>query len=84
MNRATKILNTKSINVNTKITNVYQNIKLYAGKELGSSKHGKELSNFSFVQLWAARNCNIILAECITEFLGNHPTKYKKHLEIIG
>ena len=49
------------------------------------SKHGTiELGSFSFVQLWAARNCNIILAECITEFLGNHPTKHKRHLEIIG
>jgi hypothetical protein len=63
---------------------VYQNIKLYAGKELGSSKHGKELSSFSFVQLWAARNCNRIPAECVAEFLGNQPTKHKRHLEIIG
>jgi hypothetical protein len=63
---------------------VYQNIKLYAGKELGSSKHGKELSSFSFVKLWAARNCNRIRAECVALFLGNQPTKHKRHLEIIG
>jgi hypothetical protein len=63
---------------------VYQNIKLYAGKELGSSKHGKELSSFSFVKLWAVRNCNRILAECVALFLGNQPTKHKRHLEIIG
>jgi hypothetical protein len=63
---------------------VYQNIKLYFGKELGS-KHGTiELDSFSFVQLWAARNCNIILAECVAELFGNQPTKHKKHLEIIG
>jgi hypothetical protein len=49
---------------------VYQNIKLYADKELGSSKHGKELSSFSFVQLWAVRNCNRILAECVALFLA--------------
>ena len=60
-----------------------QNIKLYTGKELGSSKQGKELSSFSFVQLWVARNCNRIPAECIAEFLGNQPTKHKRHLEII-
>ena len=59
-------------------------IKLYAGKELGNSKHGKELSSFSFVQLWVVRNCNRIPAECVAEFLGNQPTKHKRHLEIIG
>ena len=49
------------------------------------SKHGTiELDSFSFAQLWAARNCNIIPAECVAEFLGNHPTKHKRHLEIIG
>jgi hypothetical protein len=54
---------------------VYQNIKPNAGKEFGS---------FSFVQLWAAMNCNRIPAECIAEFLGNQPTKHKRHLEITG
>jgi hypothetical protein len=63
---------------------VCQNIKLYAGKELGSRKHSEELSSFSFVQLWAAKNCNTILAECIALFLGNQPTKHKRDLEIIG
>jgi hypothetical protein len=63
---------------------VYQNIKLYAGKELGSSKHGKELSSFSFVKLWAARNYNKILVKCVALFLGNQPTKHKRYLEIIG
>jgi hypothetical protein len=63
---------------------VYQNIKLYAGKELGSSKHGKELSSFSFVKLWAVRNCNGILTECVAFFLENQLTKHKRHLEIIG
>ena len=63
---------------------MYQNIKLYAGKELGSNKHGKKLSSFSFVQLWAAKNYNRIPAKCVAEFLGNQPTKHKRHLEIIG
>jgi hypothetical protein len=63
---------------------VYQNIKQYAGKELGSSKYSKELSSFSFVKLWAARNCNRILAKCVALFLGNLPTKHKRHLKIIS
>jgi hypothetical protein len=49
------------------------------------SKHGTiELGSFSFLQLWAAMNGNIILAECVAEFFGNQPTKHKRHLEIIG
>ena len=51
---------------------------------LGSKHSTIELGNFSFVQLWAAWNCNIIPAECNVEFLDNHPTKHKRHLEIIG
>ena len=63
---------------------MYQNIKLYAGKELGSNKRGKKLSSCSFIQLWAKKDCNRIPAECVAEFLGNQPTKHKRHLEIIG
>jgi hypothetical protein len=51
---------------------------------LGSKHSTIELGNFNFVQLWAARNCNIIPAECVAEFFNNHPTKHKRHLEIIG
>ena len=51
---------------------------------LGSKHSTIELDNFSFVQLWAVKNCNIIPAKCVAEFLGNHPTKHKRHLEIIG
>ena len=66
---------------------MYQNIKLYVGKELGrfgQQARYNRIGSFSFVQLWAARNCNIIPTECVVEFLGNHPTKHKRHLEIIG
>ena len=49
------------------------------------SKHGTiKLDSFSFLQLWAVRNGNIIPVECIAEFFGNQPTKHKRHLEIIG
>ena len=53
------------------------------------SKHGTiELGSFSFVQLWTVRNCNIIQAEYVVEyvaeFFGNQPTKHKRHLKIIG
>ena len=63
-----------------KITNVYQNIKLYVGQQ---ARHNR-IGSFSFVQLWTAKNCNIIPAECVVEFLGNHPTKHKRHLKIIS
>jgi hypothetical protein len=49
------------------------------------SKHGTiELSSFSFIQFWAARNGNIIPAECVAEFFGNQPKKHRRYLEIIG
>ena len=70
---------------------MYQNIKLYFGKELGSfgqqAQHIQQRFGhwkFSFLQLSTARIGNIIPAKCVAELFGNQPTKHKRHLEIIG